>query len=371
MKKSITKKSKPTTKSSSLKSYLNTLTEIKTQIQEAQVHAIFAVNKELLKLYWYIGKTIIERQKKYKWGSNVIEKLAKDLQNSFPGTGGFSRVNIFRMRAFYQAYEKVSQAVTQIDKLPIFHIPWGHNIVLLIKLKDEKARLWYAQKSIENGWSRSMLESWIKADLHGRQGKAITNFSKTLPNPQSDMAQQEFKDPYNFDFLTLHEEHIEKDLEQGLIEHVEKLLLEMGKGFALVGRQYHLELDEEDYYIDLLFYHVKLKCYIVVELKSRAFDPRDVGQINFYLSAVDDVVRNSEDNPTIGLILCKTKKNFKAEYALRGIRRPIGIAEYETEIMKKLPKALKSSLPTIKEIEAEFEKQDALIKMEKKTRKKK
>lgn len=210
-----------------------------------------------------------------------------------------------------------------------------------------------------------MLETWIESDLYCREGKAITNFKKSLLTPHSDMAQQSFKDPYIFDFLTVHEKHLEQDIEQGLIDNVQKLLLELGKGFALVARQYHLEVGKKDYYIDLLFYHTKLKCYIVVELKARDFDPRDAGQINFYLSAVDDLVRDKDDKLTIGLLLCKTKDNFTAEYALRDINKPIGIAEYKTEIIKKLPKKLKSSLPTIKELESELEKKEALQRLEK------
>ncbi|HSW74127.1 MAG TPA: PDDEXK nuclease domain-containing protein, partial [Candidatus Limnocylindria bacterium] len=242
------------------------------------------------------------------------------------------------------------------EDLPIFKIPWGHNVVLIEKVKDLKIRLWYAQKTIENGWSRSVLEMWIKSDLYRRDGKAITNFKRTLPMPQSDMAQQSLKDPYIFDFLTLHEQHVEHDIEQGLIENVQKLLLELGKGFALVGRQYHLEVGNKDYYIDLLFYHFKLDCFVVVELKAREFDPRDAGQLNFYLTAVDEQLRGTGDKPTIGLLLCKSKNSIVAEYALRDINKPIGVAEYETAITKKLPKKLESSLPTIKELEAEFAK---------------
>ena len=290
----------------------------------------------------------------------LLKNWPKILQNEFPGLSGFSRTNVFNMRAFYLAYAKVQQAAGQLDEVPFFSIPWWHNVILITKLKDNEQRLWYAQKAVEHGWSRTMLEHWIKSDLYKREGKVITNFKHTLPMPHSDMAQQSFKDPYGFDFLTLKEKHLEQDLEQGLIDNVQKLLLEMGKGFALIGRQYHLEVEGDDYYIDLLFFHVKLKCYVVVELKARAFDPRDVGQLNFYLSAVDDLVREPDHNPTIGLLLCKTKKNFTAEYALRGINRPIGVAEYETEIMKKLPKDLKSKLPTIEEIEAEFEKNEIL-----------
>ena len=333
-----------------------------SQVNEAQVTAFVSLNKSINMLNWSIGKTIVEKQREYNWGSNFIEKIADDLQNTFLGRGGFSRANIFRMKAFYLAFDKSRAAARQFEELPIFSIPWFHNVILLQKLKETEERLWYAQKSLEYGWSRSMLEHWIKSDLFNREGKAITNFKQTLPSQDSDMAQQSLKDPYIFDFLTLQEDHLEHDLEQGLIDNVQKLLLEMGKGFALVGRQYHLEVEGDDYYIDLLFYHLKLKCYIVVELKARAFDPRDVGQINFYLSAVDDLVRDKEDKSTIGLLLCKTKKNFTAEYALRNVTSPIGVAEYETEIMKKLPKDLKSKLPTVEEIEAEFEKNEIVAK---------
>ncbi len=348
------------------KEYAETLAMLKKQVQEAQVKAVFSANKELIKLYWLIGKTIIEKQEAVGWGLSIIELLAKDLQSAFPGIGGFSKRNVFRMRAFYSAYQKVPQAVAQIEKLPIFNIPWGHNAVLIEKIKDLDLRLWYAQKAIENGWSRNMLETWIKSELHNRQGKAITNFRRTLPVPHSDMAQQSLKDPYLFDFLTLQEEHLERDVEQGLIDHIQKFLLELGKDFAFVGRQYHLEVDGDDYYLDLLFYHLKLRCYAVIELKNTAFKPEFAGKLNFYLSAVDDLLRHKDDNPTIGLLLCKTKKNFTVEYALRDINKPIGVAEYETKLVASLPKNLKSSLPTIEEIEAELEKKDALSKIKRK-----
>lgn len=347
--------------------YAETLVILKQQIQDAQIKAALSVNKELIKLYWSIGKTIIEKQETDEWGTSTVERLANDLQNTFPGLEGFSRINIFRMRAFYLAYEKVSQAVTLLDELPFFRIPWGHNIVLLIKLKDPQERLWYAQKALENGWSRSMLETWIKSKLHNRQGKAITNFKRTLPAPTSDLAQQSLKDPYLFDFLTLREEHIERDVEQGLIEHIQHFLLELGKDFAFVGRQYHLEVDGDDYYIDLLFYHLKLHCYVVIELKNTAFKPEYAGKLNFYLSAVDDVLRHKDDNQTIGLLLCKTKKNFTVEYALRDVHKPIGVAEYEIKLVESLPKNLKSSLPTINEIEAELIKRETLTKSSRKT----
>lgn len=355
----------------SIEDYAQTLADLKKKIQEAQTRAIFSVNKELIKLYWEIGQTLDEKQKVSKWGSNIIEGLAKDLQNEFPGIAGFSRTNIFRMKAFYLAYEKVPQAVGLIYDLPIFRVPWGHNAVLLDKVKNIQERLWYAQKAIENGWTRIALETYIESKLYSREGKAITNFERILPNPDSRMAQQSFKDPYKFDFLTLEVEHVEHELEQGLVDNIQKLLIEMGKGFAFVGRQYHLAIGNKDCYIDLLFYHLKLKCYVVVELKAREFDPKDAGQINFYLSAVDDLLRQPEDKPTIGLILCKSKDNLIAEYALRDINKPIGIADYEPELITKLPKDLKNNLPTVAEIEAEFEKKQALASIEKKQLKKK
>lgn len=349
----------------SIQEYAATLAEIKKQIKQAQVKAILSVNKELVALYWFMGKTIVEREQQYGWGAQVIDRLAQDLQREFPGIKGFSRSNLFSMRAFYTAYRSIVQeALGQLQTLSVFLIPWWHNLILLNKLKDCTERLWYAKKALEYGWSGNMLDSWIKSDLYRREGKAITNFPQTLPMPDSDMAQQSFKDPYIFDFLTLHKEHAERDLERGLMDNIQRLLLEMGKGFAFVGRQYHLEISNKDYYIDLLFYHYKLRCFIVVELKAREFDPRDAGQINFYLSAVDDLVRGPDDSPTIGLLLCKTKDNFTAEYALRNLSSPIGIAEYETEIFKKLPKELKSSLPTVEEIEAELERSEALEEQE-------
>lgn len=355
----------------SIKDYAKVLLDIKNQIRQSQVKATLAANKELIKLYWLIGKTIAEKQKTSGWGSNVIERLANDLQKEFPGLGGFSRANIFRMQAFYGAYEKVAQAVRQIEDFPIFNIPWGHNIRLLQKLKNNEERIWYAQKAIEFGWSRSVLELQIESNLCHRQGKAVTNFSKTLPAPDSDMAKQSFKDPYLFDFLTLRDDYVEHELEQGLIDHVQQFLLELGQGFAFVGRQKHLEIGESDFYIDLLFYHLKLRCYIIVELKNTAFKPEYAGQLNFYLSAVDDLLREPGDKPTIGLLLCKTKNNVVAEYALRDINKPIGVADYETKIIKNLPKNLKSSLPTIEEIEAELEKKELLTKAkQKKTTKK-
>ena len=348
---------------SELIEYSQTLVAIKQRIHESQIKAMLSVNTELLKLYWDIGRIISERVKTYGWGSSVVEKLSEDIQKAFPGLAGFSRRNVFRMQAFFVAYQLVPQPVALIEDFPIFMIPWGHNAVLLQKIKSNEERFWYAEKTIENGWSRTILEMQIESDLYHRLGKAITNFKDRLPLPDSDLAQQSFKDPYIWDFLTLHEKYMERDLEQGLIDNVQKLLLEMGKGFALVGRQYHIVVGPKDYYIDLLFYHIELRCYVVVELKAREFAHTDAGQIGFYLAAIDNNLKSAHDNPTIGLILCKDKDHYTAEYALQNINAPVGIASYQIEIMNKLPKELKSKLPTIAELEHELEKQDIMTKL--------
>ena len=261
------------------------------------------------------------------------------------------------MSAFYRSYEKIPQAVGQIEELPIFKIPWGHNVILIEKVKDTEARLWYAIKTIENGWSRNALSDWIASDLYKRQGKAINNFAVHLPEHQSRLAQETLKDPYCFDFLTLAEEHLEQELEQGLIDHIQKTLIELGQGFAFVGRQVLIEVGDSDFYIDLLFYHLKLRCYVVVELKNTAFKPEYAGKLNFYLTAVDKTMRHPEDRQTIGMLLCKTKNNLVVEYALSDINKPIGVAGYEIKLMKSLPKEFKGSLPTVQEIEAELEKE--------------
>ncbi len=344
--------------------YIEMLLGIKKRVKDAQIKAVLSANKELVRLYWDVGKTILERQNEYGWGAKIIDQIAKDLKSAFPGISGFSRTNIFRMRAFYEAYKKVPQAVGQIEELPFFQIPWGHNVLLLERLKSEEERLWYASKAIEYGWSRSILGSWIKSDLYSREGKAVTNFRQTLSSPNSDMAQQSLKDPYLFDFLTLDKGYRERDVEQGLMNHIEKFLLELGEGFAFVGRQYHLVVGGSDYYLDLLFYHIKLRCYVVIELKAAEFIPEHAGKLNFYLSAVDDLLRREGDNPTIGLLLCAEKERFKAEYALRDINKPMGVAEYETKLVESLPKNFKGSLPTVKEIEAELKKQKIINELE-------
>lgn len=332
------------------KGYKDLLKEIKEKVKSSQLKAAVSVNQELIKLYWEIGSSILKQSEKAEWGSKTIEKLAKDLRTSFPDIKGFSFRNVKYMVQFAKEYPDLP-----IGQQLVAQIPWGHNIALLQKLGTEEERSWYAQKTIENGWSRSVLLHWIESGLHKRQGKALTNFQKTLPATQSDLAHQTLKDPYCFDFLTLREEFDEKELEDGLLDHIQNFLMELGHGFAFLGRQYPLTVEGDTSYIDLLFYHTKLHCYVVVELKAGSFDPRDAGQMNFYLSAVDDMLRSENDNPSIGLLLCKGKKGLRVEYALRDIHKPIGVAEYETKIIESLPEDLKGSLPTIEELEQEFE----------------
>jgi predicted nuclease of restriction endonuclease-like (RecB) superfamily len=331
--------------------YKSTLIDLKKRIAEAQIKAAISVNKELVLLYWNIGDFLWKKQQNSAWGEKVIDTIAKDIKESFPDLDGFSSRNIRFMIQFAREYRDI-EIVKQLVSL----IPWGHNIILIQKVTDQSERLWYAQQTIENGWSRSMLDTWINSDLYSRQGKSINNFKATLPDVQSDLAEQTLKDPYNFSFLALDSKHRERELEQGLVDHIQKFLLELGGGFAFVGRQYKVEVSGEDHFIDLLFYNFKLRCFFVCEIKATPFDPRDAGQMNFYLSAVDDLLKQPDDNPSIGIILCKSKDEIKAEYALRRISSPIGVSSYETEIVKKLPKELKASLPTVEEIERELER---------------
>lgn len=334
------------------KSYQTLLADLKQRIRTAQVRAALAVNRELVLLYWGIGKEILARQDQEGWGTKVIDRLAKDLRSEFPGQQGLSPRNLKYMRALAEAWpdEAIVQQVAA-------QIPWFHNCILLDKVKEPGERLWYVQQTIQNGWSRNVLVMQIETNLHRRQGKAITNFQATLPSPQSDLAQQLLKDPYNFDFLTLAQEAQERDLERGLLAHVQQFLLELGVGFALVGSQVPLEVGGEDFRIDLLFYHLKLRAYIVIDLKMTPFKPEYAGKMNFYLSAVDDLLRHPDDQPTIGLILCKAKNRLVAEYAIRDIAKPLGVAEFR--YLEQLPEQLKGTLPTIEEIEAELAKPDA------------
>ncbi|MCP5506415.1 MAG: DUF1016 domain-containing protein [Chlamydiales bacterium] len=333
-----------------LRGYKQLLGEIKEKVKSSQLKAAVAVNKELIQLYWEIGTSLIKKQDNEGWGAKTIEKLANDLRSEFPNMKGFSRRNVYYMVLFAREYPEI-EIVQQL----VAQIPWGHNTLLLDKVKDRESRVWYVKKTIENGWSRNVLLHWVDGGLHERQGKSLTNFKNTLTSPHSDLAHETLKDPYNFDFLTLREEFDEKELEDGLIDHIQKFLLELGAGFAFVGRQINLCVGDQDYFIDLLFYHVKLRCFIVVELKATEFKPEYAGKMNFYLTAVDKTMKHPDDKPTIGLLLCKTKNKVVAEYALQDINKPLGVAEYETKIIESLPDDLKGSLPTIEEIEHEFE----------------
>lgn len=275
------------------------------------------------------------------------------------------------MRAFYLAYKIVPQAVGQLEELPIFRIPWGHNSIIIEKIQNIKERLWYVNMTIEEGWSRQSLLDAIRTSWYKRYGKAITNFDKRLPKPQSNLARDVIKDPYNFDFLELTNEHVEKDIERELLKHIEKFIRELGQGFSFVGKQVHLQVSDKDFYIDLLFYHLKLRCFVVIELKATDFKPEHAGKMNFYLSAVDDIMKHQTDNPTIGILICKKKDNYIAEYALRDIHKPMGVAEYETKIVASLPKKLKGQLPTVKEIEAELSALPQIKEKKTKSKKKK
>ncbi|MEA2640568.1 MAG: hypothetical protein QOF51_1962 [Chloroflexota bacterium] len=326
--------------------YAPFLEDLKERIRTAQLRAAVSVNRELVLLYWSIGKRILAAQETQGWGANVIDRLSTDLRSEFSKMAGFSSRNLWRMRAFAQAYdgEILPQAVAEI--------PWGHNVILLEKSKNVEERLWYARQTVEYGWSRNVLTHHISTQLHAREGKAVTNFERTLPPPQSDLARQITKDPYNFEFLTLQKDAEERALEKGLITHIQRFLLELGTGFAFVGSQYPLEVGGEDFFIDLLFYHLKLRCYVVIELKTGKFKPEYAGKMNFYLAAVDDLLRHPDDAPSIGLILCKEKKQIVVEYSLRNTATPIGVAGYR--ITETLPDTLKASLPTIEEIEQEL-----------------
>ena len=343
---------------------------------------MLSVNAELIRLYWDIGRILDERQVKEGYGTAIIPRLARDLRNKLPEVKGFSERNIKRMLRFYQEYPAllakvppvaallqnadhdlsaiVPQPVALLPKptmLPILQrsvaqIPWGHNVILFEKIKHLPTRLWYARQTLEQGWSRDTLTVQIKNRAHERQGGAVTNFAATLPEVHASLAQGLLKDPYLFDFLTLEEPFHERELETGLLTHIQKFLLELGRGFAFVGRQYRLEVSDREYYLDLLFYHLHLRCFVVVDLKKGDFKPEYAGKMNFYCSVVDEQLRHAGDAPTIGLILCQTKDRILAEYSLRDIHKPIGVADYE--LTRALPKELASSLPSIEAIEAEL-----------------
>ena len=327
--------------------YADWLGELKTQIHEAQQRAVQAVNLELVGLYWKIGQAILIRQKSQGWGTKVVDRLAHDLRAAFPDMQGFSVRNLKYMRAFATAWPDETFVQAVLHKLP-----WYHHLALLDKLPGPGTRKWYAAKAIEHNWSRNVLVMQIESKLLERSGKAETNFALTLPKPQSDLARESLKDPYRFDFLGLTEEAQERAIETALVKHVTEFLLELGAGFAFVGRQVLLDVAGDEFFIDLLFYHLKLRCYVVVELKGGKFKPEHLGQLSFYLTAVDEQVKHLQDGPTIGLLLCKSKNKVVAEYALRGQAQPLGVAEYQ--LVESLPAELQTSLPSIEQIEREL-----------------
>lgn len=323
------------------------LETLKVQIRQAQLRAALAVNRELVLLYWKIGCEILTRQKEQGWGSKVIEQLSQDLRSTFPDMKGFSVRNLKYMRKFAETYPDES-IVQQLAA----QIPWFHNCVLLDKVKSSDERLWYVEQTIEQGWSRNVLVHQIESGLYHRQSKAITNFERTLPQPQSDLAQQILQDPYNFDFLSLDREARERDLERGLLQHLREFLLELGVGFAFVGSQYHLEVGGEDFYLDLLFYHLRLRCFVVIDLKMGSFKPEYSGKMNFYVAAVDDLLRHQDDRPTIGIVLCKSRNKTIVEYSLRDMQQPIGVSTYQ--VKEELPEELQKNLPSVEVLESEL-----------------
>ncbi len=329
--------------------YSQLLSELKQRVASSRYKAALSINKELLLLYHHIGTQILAVQAKQGWGAKVIDQLSRDLRTTFPEMKGFSTRNLKYMRKFAEEYTDnafVQEVLAQLT--------WYHNVTLLDKVSDQHVRLFYVKHAIEYGWSRHAMVAQIELSLHKRQGQAITNFKDKLPSPQSELAHYTLKDPYTFDFLSIANEAHEREVERALVHHMEKFILALGAGFAFVGRQYHIEIGEHDFYIDLLFYHLKLRCFVVIELKDKDFKPEYAGKINFYLSAVDDLIKHESDQPSIGLILCKSKSNVLAEYTLRDMTKPIGLAEYQ--LTENLPENLKTALPTIEELEAALAK---------------
>ncbi|MFV0554002.1 MAG: YhcG family protein [Mangrovibacterium sp.] len=321
---------------------------MKSKIQSARVKVALSINSQLLELYWEIGKDILERQQEKRWGSKFIEQVSGELQSEFPEMKGFSRRNLYAMRQWYGFYAVKYPFVPQF----VAQIPWGHNRLIVSKVKTIEEAEFYCAEAIANNWDRDTLEIQIGNGLYVAKGRSTTNFAQTLPSSQADMAAQALKDPYNFDFLGLHDDALERAIEDELIRNITKFLLELGKGFAFVGRQYKIEVGETDYFIDLLFYHIELKCYVVVELKAGKFRPEYAGKLNFYLSAVDSLLKKSDDNQTVGILLCKKKDGIEAEFALRDINKPMGISEYR--LSDAIPSEIKTKLPSIEELEAKL-----------------
>lgn len=346
--------------------YRDWLTAIKNRIHAARMHIALSANSELIALYYELGARISDRESAAQWGSGFVDAFSKDLKAEFPDVGGFSAKNLRYCRAFFRFYCAPAiwqQAVAKLAAEPwvgveaglaqrITRVPWGHHIQIVSKCSGVTEASFYIMQTIEQGWSRDVLALQLKSKLYDRAGRAVTNFSSTLPAPQSDLAQQVLKDPYTFDFMSMTTPYNERDVERQLTQHITQFLLELGKGFAFIGRQYHLEIAGNDYYIDLLFYHVTLKCYVVVELKNRKFIPEYAGKLNFYLSAVDSLLKRDDDQPTIGLLLCRDKNNIEVEFALRDMNKPMGVSEYT--LLETLPDNLKGALPTVEEIEQDL-----------------
>ncbi|MBP6985366.1 MAG: DUF1016 family protein [Alphaproteobacteria bacterium] len=331
------------------KDYFEALAALKNEIKNARLRAHLAVNKELIALYWRIGLTILERQERLGWGSKVIEQFSLDLKHEFPDMKGFSTQNLWFMRQFAQEYRG-----HQILQQAVREIPWGHNIVIMTKIKNDQIREWYIQKTIENGWSRNVLTMQIESNLHERQGNALTNFKHTLPPETSDLVQEIFKSDYNFEFLGLESEVHERQIEKSLINHIRDFLLELGTGFAFIGTQYKLVVGGDEFYVDVLFYHARLRCYIVLELKTGKFLPEYAGKLSFYLTAIDRQVKLPDDNPTIGLVLCQSANEVVVEYSLSEKQQPMGVSKYRTTL-NDLPKGMEGALPTPEQFQHFFE----------------
>lgn len=328
--------------------YKKWLENIKQKIKTAQFKTALSVNAQLMELYWVLAKDIVSKQQEANWGDSILEQLSIDLKIGFPSVGGFSRRNLYAIRQWYLFYSSFSEFVPQAAA----QIPWGHNRLIISKIKDREEALFYCKATSYNGWNREQLEIQIRNDYYQTKGKAITNFKNTLPDYQTQLAIETLKNPYNFDFLGLQEDALEREIENAMVTHITKFLIEMGKGFAFVGRQYEIIVSDNEYFIDLLFYHLQLRCYIVIELKTGKFKPEYAGKLNFYLSAVDTQLKHPQDNPSIGLILCKYKDKVEAEYSLRDIQKPIGISEYQ--LTQALPKIFETKLPTVAQLEIEL-----------------
>ena len=330
------------------KQYKKWIVELKDKIQHAQIKAAISVNRELLSLYWELGREMLEKEKKAGWGDALIKQLSKDLSLAFPGVTGFSARNLFYIKRWFSFYKDAGEKVPQLVAL----IPWGHNREIITKCSVVEEALFYVQATIQNNWSRAVLLLQMESDLYNRRGKAIDNFGETLPPPQADLARETLKNPYNFDFLSLGEEAGERGLENGLIDQIQKFLMELGQGFAFMGRQFRLDVGGDDFYLDLLFYHTHLHCYFVVEIKATAFKPEYAGKLNFYLNVVNAQLRRPEDQPSIGILLCKTPNKLVVDYALQNVSSPLGVTEYQ--IMKAIPETLKGALPSVEDLEQEL-----------------